>query len=377
MFMQKCFRGVAILLTSSALALGGAGVPAAMADGAAAPSLSLQQAVQMAQDTSTNIKADQDAILAANNQTSQAQQQFQGFTPSSGFNENSSSDSVFKELAESNITQQQAATSLNADIAKVTLDTFTDYYAVAAGQAAMTKDQADIDRDQQLLLVANAMFDAGLNTDADVAAAKSQAETSAKALASDQNVLDKAYTSFNQEVGLPTADQPVLTDQMAYSEFDVNSLDAEVSKALASSNTIAQLQELASLAQLNVNFPYTLEPIGMIFQESEQTEPNLEAAQQNVIGASNNLGVQVRNLYQDIKSLEDEYASLQSALQSAQDNLKNVQAQYDVGLTTMDKVKAAEAAVADIQGNITALVYNHGVMVANFHWLAGEPVFDQ
>ena len=45
---------------------------------------------------------------------------------------------------------------------------------------------------------------------------------------------------------------------------------------------------------------------------------------------------------------------------------------FDVGLTTQDKVKAAEAAVADLQSNITGVVFNHEVLKANFLWMTGD-----
>jgi outer membrane protein TolC len=382
MFSRDRVRRAAVLLMVSALAWGGAGWPAfgasALAEGPAAPGLSLQQALQMAQENSTSIKAAQDEIKSANSKQSDAQQAALGtFNPDVGPNENPATDAVFKALAASNINLAQAQNDLTAAMAKVELDTFTDYYAIAASQAALDKAQADADRDDQNLRVARAMFAVGLNTDADVAAAEAQAENSKKALDAARNALEKAYITFNQEVGLMPGDRPVLTDQLDYSEFSVDSLDAEANKAVASSNTIAKLQQMVSLEQLEVNYPYNMGPTGPIFEESQQTLPDLDAARQNLAGAADQLQVQVRNLYQDIKSLEAQYSGLQAALRAARKNLQTVQLHYSVGLTTQAKVKAAEAAVAELQGNIAALIYNHEVMKANFHWLTGEPVVNQ
>jgi outer membrane protein TolC len=88
------------------------------------------------------------------------------------------------------------------------------------------------------------------------------------------------------------------------------------------------------------------------------------------------LQTQVRGMYSDIMSLEAKYTALQSALQTARDNLRDVQVQYGLGLTTQDKVAAAEAACADLQGDITGVVFDHEVLKANFHWLTGEPVVE-
>ena len=84
----------------------------------------------------------------------------------------------------------------------------------------------------------------------------------------------------------------------------------------------------------------------------------------------------MRGDYNDIMSLEANYSAQLSALQSAQDNLNDTQLMYNVGLITGDKVKAAEAAVADIQSSITGVVFNHEVLKANFLWITGDLMVD-
>ena len=82
---------------------------------------------------------------------------------------------------------------------------------------------------------------------------------------------------------------------MTYAPFQVDSLDAEVSKALASGNamvsseadvngtavlsegTLNDLKSDISLAQLQVDFPWTGRST---FEEPQETEPEVDAAQQ-------------------------------------------------------------------------------------------------
>jgi outer membrane protein TolC len=157
---------------------------------------------------------------------------------------------------------------------------------------------------------------------------------------------------------------------MVSSESNVNGT------AVLSEGTLNDLKSDISLAQLQVDFPWTGGAENPTLQEPQETEPEVDAAQQSLSYANDTIEDQVRGGYNDIMSLEANYSALQSALQSAQNNLKDTSLMFEVGLTTQDKVKAAEAAVADLQSEITGVVFNHEVLVANFQWMTGDLVVD-
>ncbi len=394
MSLRTFVKHAMVLILSAALVLGAAGVMAAGADTAgatAAPSFSLSDAISMAMGYSPDLKAAQDSISLYNQENLDSSQVFNGVTEA-GANGSPANELEFKNLSSSNIGLQTAQDDYNAVQDSVYVNTLTDYYAVISAQAALDKAQADLDRDQQALDAAQALYGVGLSTQDQLQAAESQEDTSAKALTSSQQALDKTYEAFDILLGLTTDNRPLLTDQLTYAPFQVDSLDAAVSNALASGNamvsseadvngtpvlsegTLNDLKSDISLAQLQIDFPWTGSIEYPAFEEPQETQPEVDAAQQGLSGANDTIEQQVRGDYNDIMSLEANYSALQSALQSAQNNLTNTRLMFDVGLVTQDQVKAAEAAVADLQSEITGVVFNHEVLVANFQWLTGELV---
>ncbi len=393
MSLQKFVKRVLVLILSVALVLGAAGVMAAGADTTATPSLGLMDAISMALTYSPELKATQDGINAASQENQDAAQVFNGVT-ALGANGSPGNQLEDKSLASATVSLQDYQDDYSAVEDEVYVNTLTDYYAVISAQAALDKAQADLDSDRQALEVAQASYDAGLSTQDQLQAAGAQEDASDKALTAAQQALEKTYVTLDTVLGLTPDNRPVLTDQLAYAPFQVASLDTEVSKALASGNamvssesdvngtavlsegTLNDLKSDISLAQLQVDFPWTGGAENPTLQEPQETEPEVDAAQQSLSYANDTIEDQVRGGYNDIMSLEANYSALQSALQSAQNNLKDTSLMFEVGLTTQDKVKAAEAAVADLQSEITGVVFNHEVLVANFQWMTGDLVVD-
>jgi outer membrane protein len=395
MLLLKIIKRLPVLILSLVLMTGSVGVIAASANATTTPSLSLQDAVSMAMAYSPALKAAEDGIKVVTQENQDASQALGGYQPeATGANGSPSSEMVFKGLATSNIGLQTAQEDLTAVQGEVYVNTLTDYYAVLSAQAALDKAQSDLDSNQQALEAAQATYGVGLITQDQLQAASSQEDTSAKALASSQQALDKTYVNLDIILGLTTDNRPVLTGLLTYAPFQVNSLGAEVSKALTSGyamvssesnvngttvlseGTLNDLKSNITLAQLQVDFPWTGSVAYPVFQEPQETGPGVDAAQQSLSGANNSVGQQLRGDYNDIMSLEANYSALQSALQSAQSSLKDTTLMFDVGLTTKDKVTAAEAAVADLQSEITGVVFNHEVLVANFQWMTGDLVVD-
>jgi outer membrane protein TolC len=394
----KLIRRLSILVFIPILAVGGTGFTAALADAPAASnapqqqSLSLKDAVNIAWTYSPDLKAAQDSIDKLHTEQQDASQYFLGFQPGAGLNASPGTDIIWKGLTDANAGYATAKDDYTAIKSKVEVDTFQDYYAVISARAALDKAKADLSRDDQALAVVRVLSNLGIATDTMVAGAEGQDEASSEALNAAHDALDKTYVTLDGKLGILPADRPVLTDQLTFSPFKVDNLDAEVSKAMASGNailnapvtvdntevisesTLSDLRNTVTLEQLEYNFPWTIGATGATSQDTDEVSDDLDAARQTLTSVTDSLQTQVRGMYNDIMSLEAKYAALQSGLQVAQDNLRDVQVEYSLGLTTQDKVTAAAAACADLQSDITGVIFDHEVLKANFHWLTGEPV---
>ncbi|MEW6772062.1 MAG: TolC family protein [Bacillota bacterium] len=82
----------------------------------------------------------------------------------------------------------------------------------------------------------------------------------------------------------------------------------------------------------------------------------------------------MRSTYHDLRALEEQEAALEAAVQTAQDALRVVEAQYKVGLVGRDKVRAAEAALAEAQANLYSLKGQHAALLAAWRYRTGHPV---
>jgi hypothetical protein len=403
------FRKLVRFSLAIALMIWGMGLPAALADTSGYSTtpqqqdLSLDDAVNMAWAYSPELKEALDSINMLSSIQKDAAQMFQGFQPGTGINESPATDMIWKGLVDAGTSYDTAENDYSAIKGKVQVDTLQDYYAVISAQAALDKAKADLERDGQALNAARVFSNLGMTTDTEVAAAESQDQASSDALAAAQQALDKTYITLDAKLGLMPDAHPVLTGQLTFSPLKIDSLDAEVSKALSSGSaivtapvtvnntqvisdsTLSDLKNTVSLEQLEVDFPWTegatgtetmVTPSGQVFsyEDTSQSGPDLDAARQTLTSATDSLKTQVRGMYKDIMSLEAQYSGLQGALQTARDNLQDVQVEYRLGLATPEQVTAADTACADLQSEITGVVFDHEVLAANFHWLTGEPV---
>lgn len=72
--------------------------------------------------------------------------------------------------------------------------------------------------------------------------------------------------------------------------------------------------------------------------------------------------------------MEEQEAALEAAVQTARGGLRVVQAQHQVGLVAREKVRAAEANLAEAQANLYSLKCQHAALLATWRYLTGRPV---
>lgn len=168
--------------------------------------------------------------------------------------------------------------------------------------------------------------------------------------------LDKAWVAFNRLVGLQPQDRPVLTEEPVTVPLTVYNLDAEAEWAVESSVDIFKLERARDMAQWDIDYPWTLDTYGRaVYRTYSVQKYEVDIAGYNLAAAREALKEQVRSTYHDIRALEEQEAALEAAVKTAQDALRVIEAQYKVGLVGRDKVREAEAALAEAQANLYSL----------------------
>jgi outer membrane protein TolC len=371
---QSGVRLVVVLLLSGLLMVWGAG--AALADtssGAATGTqqqLTVQQALDMAMATSSSLISSSYSIDQAKNKMIQQTEPITGlsslaFTPSG--NTSAATEGAFNALVAANLSLQQAKKALQAGQDTVTYQVYSAYYTILQDEAALDAAQQSFNLADLQQRITNLEYQVGGASQYDVVQ-----ETQSYAAA--QNSLDAAktnlgtdYQKFNQLVGLATGDRPVLTDQPSFAPLVIGSLDAEVSRVLASDVNISSAQNTVTEQQ---------EALTVVSQDpaaNKSSADTLGAAQQNLVTEQNNVSQGERNMYYSIQNLESSQDSLQQALTTAQDNLKMIQVKYDVGMDTKIDVQTAQSSLNSAQLALLKNTISHQLDVMAFEtpWAAG------
>jgi len=378
--MRKQFRFklVMALLLSGLLMAWGAG--AALADtgtgvatgggGAGAQQLTLQQALSMAMATSPSLISSSYGIDQAKNKVIQQTEPITGlsnltFTPSG--NTSTATEGAFNTLVAANLSWQQAQKANQAGQDTVTYQVYSAYYTILQDEEALNAEQQSFNLEDLTQRVTNLEYQVGY-TSQDAVVQENQKYAAAQAtLATDQASLDTDYQKFNQLVGLATDDRPVLTDQPTFAPLVIGSLDAEVSRVLASDVNISNAQNTVTEQQ---------EGMTIVSQDpaaNAASADTLGESQQNLVNEQNNVSQWERNTYYSIQNLESSQDSLQQALTTAETNLQMYQVEYNVGIATKIDLETAQSSLTSAQLALLKNTVSHQLDVMTFEtpWAAG------
>lgn len=351
----------------------GAALPAAWAKEPATPQISLKEAVLKAWDNSEGIRAAGYNIDKTKEQRDKMSD-YVKFIPAAGSGLSPELDMLWTNFVKADIGYQTAKKDLEQKKDNVMVDVFTKYYTIIYCQENLNKAEITLERDEKALQMARAQLQAGTATEAVVKGAEAKAEAGRKAVETAKSELEKAYISFNRLVGLWPEDRPILTDALNMTPLEIDNLDTEAARAVTASKDVWKLKQLVQLEQLDVDYPWGVGAAGASWKYYKIEKPDVDIAEENVAAAKNTIKETVRTLYHDITADEEQYNALLAAKKAAEEQLRVTKALYDGGMITLDKLKEAESACAEIQNNLSGLAYKHAVQVANFNILTNRPV---
>jgi outer membrane protein TolC len=354
--------GAALADTGTGVATGGGG--------AGAQQLTLQQALSMAMATSPSLISSSYGIDQAKNKVIQQTEPITGlsnltFTPSG--NTSTATEGAFNTLVAANLSWQQAQKANQAGQDTVTYQVYSAYYTILQDEEALNAEQQSFNLEDLTQRVTNLEYQVGY-TSQDAVVQENQKYAAAQAtLATDQASLDTDYQKFNQLVGLATDDRPVLTDQPTFAPLVIGSLDAEVSRVLASDVNISNAQNTVTEQQ---------EGMTIVSQDpaaNAASADTLGEAQQNLVNEQNNVSQWERNTYYSIQNLESSQDSLQQALTTAETNLQMYQVEYNVGIATKIDLETAQSSLTSAQLALLKNTVSHQLDVMTFEtpWAAG------
>jgi len=295
--------------------------------------MSLDQAIQSAQQYNIGLKSAQFGVNAANN-------------------------SLISSISTGNfitqgIGQQNAYANLTYTRNTTIYQTEEDYFGV---QDAVYNEQIaekSVAEAQLAYDMAQAQKQAGVYTDTQVSAAKSTLDLQQSLLTENQAKVDAAYVSFNTITGANTTDRSNLTTQVTDDpSYNIGVADADQAVADTLNNyypaIVAKNTWLGQQNSLD-----STDPLTNVYNTSQQDQLAEEATLQSLEAGA-------RSAYLAIGTVQDAYNSVVKAQIAAQSAYSDAQANYNAGVSTKDDLLQAElkllSANQGLQADLHALL---------------------
>ncbi|MCL2337573.1 MAG: TolC family protein [Firmicutes bacterium] len=364
-------KKLVLLLFSLALIIW-SGAGAVLAAEPKTPELTVAQAIDMAVKYSPTLKSAQ----LTKDQAWQARQNAEdknryAFTPTAGVASiDASVELAFSQLMQASNNYLTQGKVLDATTKSVKLNAYDYYLNVLIAQQSLQSAQKTLAKDQMAEGLAKVKASVGVIAQPELIAVQNTTANSTAVVQQAQQSLDKAYVTFNSAIGLQPEDRPVLTEQFSFTSFTVPNLTAEASRAETSSTTVWQLEQTVYLQQMNMSY-INYGPTGAL-QNYNVQKFNVDIAKSGLAAGRQAVRDSVFTLYNDIQTNEQVYSQAQAAVKTATENLRVAQVKYKVGMATKLDVTVSETALASAQANLTNLIYQHAVLVANFNNLTGK-----
>ncbi|MGO0123426.1 TolC family protein [Desulfothermobacter acidiphilus] len=346
--------------------------PAAWAEGSSQMSLSLAQAVQLAWQNSPDIRAAQAEVDKAWEQRKDAADLVKDFIPAPGLNVPPQADMAWVALLSTDAAWQAAQKQLENQKENLAAQVAQAYYGALAARLDYEQAKRQLGLAESALSVARATYWAGMATNFDLAKPEADTQAAAKATGALKEALDKAYATLNRLIGLPSDSRPVLTTPPPTASLKVESLDAEVSRALESSAGIFALRKKVDMARWNVDYPYAT---GKYLKYNIATA-DLAVAEQNLYAAQDQLKTAVVTTYRQIRALEEQIQAQEAQVKAAEAAARLAQIRYEAGVAIKLDVDKASTALAEARAKLENLYCQYAQALAGWNYLTGRPVVE-
>jgi outer membrane protein len=187
---------------------------------------------------------------------------------------------------------------------------------------------------------------------------------SAKAgVSSAQEALSKAYVELNALVGYWPQDRPQLVTEIPIEKLKVESMDAEVNRAIASNTNVWNaLQAIV----------FERQHLRMTIKDYEIAKMDVEAAELTAAQAKDELEKQFLLLYHDILTLEDGILAAQQGVAAAQQAVSTANAKLGVGMATRGELIRAQADLESAKNQLSSMKNSHATALSVFRNLTGR-----
>lgn len=171
-----------------------------------------------------------------------------------------------------------------------------------------------------------------------------------------ENDLETVYRSFDRQVGLDISIRPVLTDEPAFEEMQIDNPGAVIRSIVSDSPETWVTSENLELKERLLDYPGS----------TDQDEISLEQAKINADIQKTNSIDSLYDIYYSIISLEKSYQSTLVSLELAEKELKNTELKVSVGLASSSDLMNAQLSLLKQQNSLFSIVCQHELLKIEF-----------
>lgn len=198
----------------------------------------------------------------------------------------------------------------------------------------------------------------GMTSSIEYSIGDSAFETNKVGLQNAETALEKAYTDFNNLLGINVNERPILLDQPTFEPLAIDDLESTISRTLNQDPTIWLTEQKVDLAAMELDLYSYLNPAR---DPIEAERIDVETEKLSAMDTRNQMQYMLRTLFNSLQQLEEAYLMKEQAVKIADQTLTLKKLMYDVGMVSeMDMSKAElEAYKAHLDLDQTAYQYTY------------------
>lgn len=258
---------------------------------------------------------------------------------------------------------QMAVKSKSVEEDKLYLSVVEKYNNLLAAQENMAYSQKSFSQAQAQNRVNELSVALGLTSNMQYSIGYYSFNTSKADLENTQIALNKAYTEFNNLLGLSLSEHPVLLEQPSFEPAEVDNLESSIHRTLDADPTVWMKEQNTNLEKLQLDL-YSYDNPARDPYKAEQID--VDKAELSAQDTRSQMKQMMRTLYNSMQQLEEAYKIKQQLANIADQNLKLKKAMFEVGMASQIDLNQSELDAAKAQLDLHQITYQYQSLKLSF-----------
>jgi len=234
------------------------------------------------------------------------------------------------------------------------------YYGALSARDNRILAEAAVERQQDLLRIAEAKYNTGAVAKTELLDAQVQLAKAEANLLSAKSQEEKAYINLKKLLGLPQGKPIELTDSFDYEPVDLDvTLDELIEDALKKRIDIISAESNYEIAKLDFELNRKVYPSNTFIYKQKQHA--MEEARLQLEDTKAAVEAEVRQIWLDFEEAKANIPVLDKALEMAEESLRIAKLSYEAGLVRSVDVGAAQEALRQVELQKTGVIYNYNL----------------